>query len=600
MCGIGGYFLKQGATAPDGVLQRMEQALRHRGPDGSTIMTEGQAGFCHTRLAIIDVEGGAQPFVHQHENSHCLSMANGEIYNHRELRAGLDQSKLASASDCEVLLPLWLRDGDGFTRQLRGMYAAALYDGSTGRGCLIRDPFGIKPLYVIEDERGVFFASEISALKSSLQLDCDIDPLAAASLLDRQFVIGGRTPYEGISKLAPGEVLTIENGRITGRYRDAPLGDNPDDAVRANPDDLDALLLQTVDAHQLSDVPFGMFLSGGVDSSILLALMARLRLMGQVPDHTPRLLAYTVRFDRESVADETRHARMLADHLGAEFIDATYGEDDFITSAGMAVAATDDPVADYAILPSYHLAARARADVKVILTGEGGDEFFAGYGRYRAGMRPFLPKSPTRPGPALKSGLIRADLAQRLGHALMEQSGHLPSFTERLFDRDTALARLQQHDIAEWLPDDLLTKADRCLMHNGIEGRTPFVDRHLSAYGFGLGHADKIRKRDGKYRLKAWLQENLPEAKPFTPKRGFTVPVGEWIGRHASEFAPLVSRLDSITGIIDASAVQGLFAGADRRSGLLAWRVLYFALWHQIHGRGVDPAQPVAAILAAR
>ena len=115
MCGIGGYFLKQGATAPDGVLQRMEQALRHRGPDGSTIMTEGQAGFCHTRLAIIDVEGGAQPFVHQHENSRCLSMANGEIYNHRELRADLDQFKLASASDCEVLLPLWLRDGDGFT-----------------------------------------------------------------------------------------------------------------------------------------------------------------------------------------------------------------------------------------------------------------------------------------------------------------------------------------------------------------------------------------------------------------------------------------------------------------------------------------------------
>ena len=302
---------------------------------------------------------------------------------------------------------------------------------------------------------------------------------------------------------------------------------------------------------QVGDDKVLLGLSGGVDSSILLALMARLRLMGQVPDHTPRLLAYTVRFDRESVADETRHARMLADHLGAEFIDATYGEDDFITSAGMAVAATGDPVADFAILPGYHLAARARADVKVILTGEGGDEFFAGYGRYRAGMRPFLPKSPTRPGPALKSGLIRADLAQRLGHALMEQSGHLPSFTERLFDRDTALARLQQHDIAEWLPDDLLTKADRCLMHNGIEGRTPFVDRHLSAYGFGLGHADKIRKRDGKYRLKAWLQENLPEAKPFTPKRGFTVPVGEWIAHHAGEFAPLVSRLDSITSIID-------------------------------------------------
>ena len=598
MCGIGGYFLKPGRSAPAGFLGRLEAALRHRGPDGVGQVELNGAGFCHTRLSVIDIGGGAQPFLRKGAGRRSMAIANGEIYNHGALRGSLPAKAPGSASDCAVLLPLWLEHGEGFTSLLRGMYAAALYEegkGATGRGCLARDPFGIKPLYYIEDERGVFFASESAGLRVALDESGEPDRVSLAGVLDRQFVPGGKTPFAGIGKLAPGEALGIEAGSVASRRIDAPLADG---GGASDPDDLDALLQSTVEAHQLSDVPFGMFLSGGVDSSILLAMMARLRMLGRVPEHTPRLLAYTARFDRTDVADETGHAATLAAELGADFIDVGYGEGEFIRDAGKAVAATDDPVADYAILPSYHLARRAAKDVKVILTGEGGDEFFAGYGRYRAGLRPIFPKAPGRPGPALKSGLLREDVASGLRRQLDGRGGVAPLF-RRIADRGAALRQLQAYDIAEWLPDNLLAKADRCLMRHGIEGRTPFVDRHLSAYGFHLPAASKIRGRDGKFLLKSWLAENLPAAKPFTPKRGFTVPVGHWIHQHAARLGPLVAKLEGMRQVIDTDAVPGLFERADGRGGLLAWRVLYIALWHQIHARGADPDQPLADILAA-
>ena len=599
MCGIAGYFLRPGQSAPDGFLAGLEAALRHRGPDGTGREVMEGAGFCHTRLSIVDIKGGAQPFVQDKDGRRSMAVANGEIYNHEALRGELPAGTRPGASDCAVLLPLWIAHGGEFARGLRGMYAAALYeegaDGS-GDGCLVRDPFGIKPLYYVEDSRGVFFASEMAGLRDALGLAGEPDDASLAGVLDRQFVPGGETAFSDVGRLAPGEVLEIRAGRIARRLKDAPLKDG--DGGDPDPDHLDSLLESTVEAHQMSDVPFGMFLSGGVDSSVLLALMARLRGKGRVPDHTTDLLAYTVRFDGADVEDETGHAGRLADAVGAEFIDVAYGAEDFIRDAGKAVAATDDPVADYAILPTFHLAARAREDVKVVLTGEGGDEFFAGYGRYRAGLRPFFPKAPGRPGPALRSGLLRKEAAAGLRRLLGGRKG-LPPFHERIAGRDAALRRLQAYDIAGWLPDDLLVKADRCLMRHGVEGRTPFVDRHLSAFGFHLPASAKIRGRDGKFILKSWLAENLPEADPFTPKRGFTVPVGRWISENAATLGPLVAAQAGIRRIIDADAIPGLFGRADTRAGLLAWRVLYVALWHQIHVLGVDPDQPVADVLAA-
>ena len=597
MCGIGGYMLKPGQSAPERFLGRLEASLRHRGPDNvSRVEMEG-AGFCHTRLSIVDLAGGAQPFLREADGRRSMAVVNGEIYNHEDLRKGIPAKALSSASDCDVLLPLWLEHGEEFCFHLRGMYAAALYEEGReqfGNGCLMRDPFGIKPLYYFEDGRGVFFASELSGLREAAGESSEPDAVLLAGVLDKQFVPGGKTPFPAIKKLAPGEVLRIDEGSISGRLVDAPL----DDESSSDPDGLDGLLQSTVDAHQMSDVPFGMFLSGGVDSSVILAVMARLSRMGRTPGHTPRLLAYTARFDQESVASETAHAAMLAAEVGADFIDVPYGEDEFIRDAGKVVAATDDPVADYAILPSYHLARRAGSDVKVILTGEGGDEFFAGYGRYRAGLRPVFPKAPGRPGQALKSGLLLEEVAGGLRSLLDGRSG-LPTIFERTSGRDAALRKLQLHDIAGWLPDNLLTKLDRCLMSHGIEGRTPFVDRHLSRYGFHLPASAKIRGRDGKLVLKYWLSEHLPASRPFAAKRGFTVPVGHWINRHAAVLGPLVTRLEDMRRLVDPDAVPKLFMQADGKAGLLAWKVLYLALWQQIHVRGVEPDQPIPDILAA-
>ena len=602
MCGIAGYFLKPGATAPAGLLGRFADLMTHRGPDGTASKNIGQAGFAHTRLAIIDLAGGQQPFVSDQK----MAMANGEIYNHQALR---DQMAPAdrpdSLSDCAVILPLFSRHGSQFTDQLRGMYALAAYDGQTDQGILARDAFGIKPLYYLERESGVYFASEPAVLVKAGLAAAELDPLRAALLLDQQYYSGAEMILSPIKRLLPGEVLEIAKGQIAGRSFDRPL--EAASAQNSDPAELDARLQETVAAHQMADVPFGMFLSGGIDSSILLALMTRLN---PSPDTAP-VLAYTARFPDAPVPDETGLARQLADECGAQFIDCPYTRADFFADVGLAVAACDDPAADYAILPSLHLARRAARDVKIILSGEGGDEFFAGYGRYRRRLSLWPSARRPRPGLALKAGLLQAGLARQLqGHLshLAAQPGQSAGFAMRLLDRDQALRRIQRADIDSWLPDNLLIKLDRCLMQASVEGRTPFIDRQLSAWGYQLPAHAKLRGRHGKYLLQDWLAEHLPAALPFQRKRGFSVPAGYWAASEAARLAPLLEKLPMLGSVVTPGSIaavleSGRKAGdnsAAGRGGLLAWRLLFLGLWEQIHLHQVDPAQPVWDILAAR
>ena len=595
MCGIAGYFLKPDTQPLPDCLELMQACLHHRGPDGQETAHAGRAGFTQTRLAIIDLAGGRQPFVSSRPGGTALLVANGEIYNHQNLRAELEAGfDFQSRSDCEVLLALWLARPDELVTAPRGMYAAALYDDGKDEGCLVRDMFGIKPLYYCIHDTGVYFASEMTALRA-IGLGHDApDRLAAAYVLDKQFAPHPVTPFAGIQKLAPGEKLTVRAGQIEGRSTHRPL-DQPCPPSHAA--ELDSQIHDSVEAHQMSDVPFGLFLSGGVDSSVLLAMMARLRQSGQIAEHTPELLAYTARFDSEHVADETELARRLAKQTGAEFIDVVYDRNRFFAECGAAVAAMDDPVADYAILPSFALAARARQDVKVVLCGEGGDEFFAGYGRYRAGLRRIGAKFPNRAGPALNTDLLRPDLARELQADLARQAGRLPSWTSRLSNKAGALRALQAYDIDSWLPDNLLVKLDRCLMHNSLEGRTPFVDRKLSVYGYHLPFDQKLNGKQGKYALKAWLDEHVPEARPFARKRGFTVPVGHWIESEADALGGAVARLAAVSDLVNPDKITPVFRQAGGKGGLLAWRLLFYGLWHQIHVRGVAADQPVLEIL---
>jgi asparagine synthase (glutamine-hydrolysing) len=588
----------------------MERALAHRGPDGSGRYADSRAGLVHTRLSIVDLAKGAQPFIAPGEDGGQVLVANGEIYNHAALRqshcAGYD---FTSNSDCETLLALWARHGAGALQQLRGMYAAALYDSTRDEGLLIRDPFGIKPLYICETADGLFFASEIAALRAigiaeaAPQLSGP-DQLHAACIIDRQFAPDDLPAFPMIRRVAPGEMLIIRGGQIAETLTDTPLESGITDPVAPTIDAFEAQLHDAVEAHLMADVPLGLFFSGGVDSSAILAALADLRARD---GRGEPILTYTVRFNRGD-DDETGGVAALAAGEGAEFVDVPYGKADFLADAGLAALACDDAVADYAILPTLHLARRAARDVKVVLSGEGGDEFFAGYGRYRAGLRAIGAKFPTRPGPALRAGLFGDDLARQLDARYALAGANMPGLLQRLADRRGALAALQRHDIDDWLPNDLLIKLDRCLMRHGLEGRTPFIDRQMSAYGFHLPVAAKIGRGGGKHLVKSWLAQRLPACRPFARKRGFTVPVGGWIAEEAHRLAPLVAAQDGVAELISADKAQAVIEAADGRGdargngrgGLLAWRLLFYALWHQIHCRGISAEQPLADILAAR
>ncbi|MHB1220304.1 MAG: asparagine synthase (glutamine-hydrolyzing), partial [Alphaproteobacteria bacterium] len=351
MCGIAGLMTMDG-RAPDGaVLQRLEAALLHRGPDGIGHYAAGDVAMVQTRLAIIDLKTGDQPL---HGSDGLALIANAEIYNHVELRAASPEYNYRTGSDCEPPLYLYRRHGLDFTRHLRGMYAIALHDPAERRLVLARDPFGIKPLYYAETKQGFAFASEPHALIEAGLVQPRVNRARAVELLQLQFTTGRSGVLEGIKRVLPGETIVVSGGKVVERRRlpalPAGKADNigEDEALRR----LDAAFEDSVNVHQRSDVPYGMFLSGGVDSSAVLAMMARLN------DRPVR--AFTVGFPGTVARDERAHARAVAKEAGAEHVEVAFSEKDFWRTLPEVAAAMDDPAADYATLPTYVLARDAR------------------------------------------------------------------------------------------------------------------------------------------------------------------------------------------------------------------------------------------------
>lgn len=573
MCGIAGIMTVNGAPPEPAVLDAMKRALAHRGPDGEGSRVSGEVGLIHKRLAIIDLETGDQPLVGP---GGVALIANGEIYNYVELRRSLDGASMATQSDCEPPLHLYLRHGAGFAEHLRGMYAIAVHDPRERRLVLARDPFGIKPLYYAETPKGFAFASEPRAIIRAGLLAARVRRESAVELLQLQFTTGCETVFEGIRRVLPGETIVVERGRVVERRRRAALPSGPPESWREAEalSRLDEALQDSVTMHQRSDVPYGMFLSGGIDSSAVLAMMARL-------NERP-VRAFTVGFPGTAVADEREDARTVAASLGAEHVEIAFSEADFWRLLPKVAAAADDPAADYATLPTYRLAAEAGRDLKVILSGEGGDEMFAGYGRYRRALRPnWLGGRPMRGRGALD------------GFAVLRDAGGWRAGLERVeaevaTDGRSALQRVQAADCAAWLPNNLLTKLDRCLMAHGVEGRTPFLDPAVAAVAFRLPDRLKARHGMGKWLLRRWLAEHAPATRPFARKRGFTVPVGEWISARASSLGPLVAAQPGVAELCDPDAVRAVFRDAAGSAGIAAWRLLFYALWHAHHvGGGV-------------
>ncbi len=585
MCGIAGYMARTGAAFAPGTLSAFAGALAHRGPDGEGRFESGGTGFVHRRLAIIDLATGAQPLGGP---GGTQLVANGEIYNYVELRRELGEESFRTRSDSETVLHLYARDGLDFARALRGMYALAVFDPAEGRLVLARDPFGIKPLYYAETARGFAFASEPQALVRAGLVEARIEPRARAELLQLQFTTGDGTIFQGIRRVAPGETLVVADGRVIERRRLGALPEGgPEEISEADAiARLDRALADSVEVHQRADVPYGMFLSGGNDSSALLALMARL--------NDAPVLAFTCGFDEAGVPDERAHARAVAEACGARHVEVGFTRRDFWTLLPRVAAAMDDPAADYATLPTWKLAEAARGEVKVVLAGEGGDELFAGYGRYRSVLRPWwLGRRAMRARGTFDGfAMLDADMGGwRLGIEAAEAVSRTPG--------RSALQVAQAVDCADWLPHDLLAKLDRCLMAHGLEGRTPFLDPEVARAAFRLPDRLKVRRGTGKWVLRKWLEGVLPAARPFERKRGFTVPVAAWIEAEGGRLGPLVAAAPGVAEIARPADVRRLFAATGKRAGFACWALLFYALWHRANILGRAPQGDVFDTLSA-
>jgi asparagine synthase (glutamine-hydrolysing) len=570
MCGIAGIVGAPDAPTPDvAQLDALARALAHRGPDGSGHSVVGRVALMQTRLAIIDVSGGDQPLF----AGAAALVGNGEIYNYRELYNELPGVKFATGSDNELPLHLWLRDGVTYCDHLRGMYAIAIHERVAKTVTLSRDPFGIKPLYVAQTPRGLAFASEPRALLAAGYGERAVRAAARDELLQVQFTTGAETIFPGIFRVLPGETLTCADGRVLERRRIVALPDGAPEEIdeEAALARLDAALTQSVDLHQRSDVPYGMFLSGGIDSATLLTLMSRL--------NTAPVLAYTAGFAHPGVADERAAAARVANALGARHETMEITAEMVWRHLPEIVACMDDPAADYAIIPTWFLARRARQDVKVVLSGEGGDEMFAGYGRYRSAMRPWWLGGRVM---RARGNFDRLDVLR--ARPTVWRDGITASESQAISPGRSRLGVAQATDMADWLPNDLLLKLDRCMMAHAIEGRTPFLDPGIAAAVFRLPDGLKVRKGMGKYLLRKWLEKNCPAANPFGPKQGFTVPMGLWIGEQGAKLGPLVAAQPGVAEIAHPGRVEALFRAANgRRHGFGAWVLLFYALWHNAH-----------------
>ena len=567
---------RNGETPDPSVLDALMDGIAHRGPDGTGRHVAADTALVQTRLAIIDLATGDQPF---YEPDGAALIANGEIYNYIELRQKMSGTPFKTESDCETALFLYRQYGTAYTEYLRGMYSIAIHDPADGGSLILsRDPFGIKPLYYVETPNAFLFASEPNALLRTGLVEPGINADGREIFLQMQFSSGRTLPLDKVQRVLPGETLVVRQGRIVSRSRQAalPSGKPEDISEEAALARLDEALRDSVMVHQRSDVPYGLFLSGGIDSSAILGLMAQL--------NAQPVVAFTAGFDAATVHDERDHARMLAKRLGAVHEEITFGHPDFNRLLPRIAGAMDDPAADYAILPTWALAERAGDDLKVVLSGEGGDEIFAGYGRYRSVLRPWWlgGKSVRNRGVFDGMNILRWDAATWRDHIVGQEAR----------DRTEGRNRLQiaqAIDCEAWLPNDLLTKLDRCLMAHGVEGRTPFLDPRVAQSAFRLPDGLKIRDRRGKWILRKWLSGILPEAGAFAPKRGFTVPVGTWIAEAGTALGDAVADLECIQEIAHPDRVRAAFkSAAKKREGQAAWVLLFYALWHKAMIERVD------------
>jgi asparagine synthase (glutamine-hydrolysing) len=618
MCGIVGFVNRPGQPADRAILERMTATLAHRGPDGEGFYCEGPAALGHRRLSIIDLAGGAQPMANE-DNTVWLTY-NGELYNEFELRKELlaKGHTYRTSCDTESLIHLYEEEGINFARRLNGMFAAAIWDSRRGRLVLVRDRMGQKPLFYGElPEGGLAFGSEPKALLAHPAIGRTLDHASLVRYLFYEYVPAPHSIWQSLHKLPRGHVLCWEDGKLTvSSYWDShqsnPFGLNFEAAAGRFWNQF----RDAVSRHRRSDVPIGVFLSGGIDSSSVAAAICEIEPASSV--HT-----FSIGFEDPSF-DESRHARAVAHHLGTDHHEQTFSIDTVYQLLPKVASWLDEPFGDASILPTHLLSRFARSEVKVVLGGDGADELLAGYPTFlaerAAGMFRRLPRSAQAlAGAAVKKlpvdhrnfsfdfkvkqflrgaaeplplahqrwlgSFSGAEIAEILvgGDPIGIEEEHLGR--ARLIDGGTdALSRSLALYQDTYLPEDILTKVDRASMACGLEVRAPFLDADLVDFMQGLPPSFKLGRNRTKRLLKRAVAGKLPPDILARPKKGFGIPVASWL---RGPLAPLMNELLSPERL----KRQGLFKPeviahrmAEHQSGKHdhrkpLWTLLIFQLW---------------------
>ena len=637
MCGICGVY-PYGIGEPVGaeVLDRMLRSIRHRGPDDEGIYLDAHVGLGSRRLSIIDLPGGRQPIYN--EDRSVVVVFNGEIYNFEELRARLQRCGHAftTSSDTEVIVHLYEDAGDDCVHELTGMFAFALWDIRRKRLLLARDRLGIKPLYYADRGGRLVFGSEIKALLQHPAVPARPDLEGLGHFLSLKYVPAPQTMFDGIKALAPGGLMVCDrNGTTPRSYWQlsfaAPANGHRSEASYA--EELTTLLRQSVKRHLVSDVPFGAFLSGGIDSSMIVAVMSECL---NAPVKT-----FSVGFDGDGEAfSELPYARLVAGRYRTDHHEILLRAQDLVERAEKIVWHLDQPIGDPATLANYMVAELARRHVKMVLTGEGGDELFGGYARH-AGDRlsPLFDRIPRpakslalacasrlpglhRPrvalyalcqptetarlvnwfplfNPDMKAALLTDDFKAALNGRSAE---HL--FGDRLARTDATdpLSRMLYLDTTLWLPDDLLARGDKTSMAASLEARVPLLDHELVEFAATVPPHLKVRRLARKYLLKQVSRAWLPPQIIGRSKKGFPIPLSVWFRQQARSFVCDILSPSAVRrrGLFNPHYIQALIDRNDRgedECGSWLWALINVELWYR---RFIDSPGPQAGAESSR
>jgi asparagine synthase (glutamine-hydrolysing) len=635
MCGIAGFADAPGAgalTRDDATAraQAMCRVIRHRGPDDEGLWVEDGVALGMRRLSIIDLAGGHQPIAN--EDGTIRVVFNGEIYNFRALRAELEAAghRFATSTDTEVIVHGYEQWGVAVVRRLRGMFGVAVWDGRIRQLLLARDRVGIKPLYYSVARGRLRFGSELKSLLADPALPREIDVDALDHYLSFLYTPRDSSIFRDVCKLPPGHLLTWQEGRLHVEAYWKPSTTEPFSGdERDATEQLKAVLLDAVSSHLVSDVPVGAFLSGGVDSSLVVALMAR--------SSSERVKTFSIGFD-EPAFDELEHARRVADHYGTDHHEFIV-RPDAVNILDALVSHFDEPFADSSAIPTWYVSEVARRHVTVVLSGDGGDELFGGYDRYLPHPRVvafdrYAPQGLRRvaamAGATLPHGargrnflrhVARSDRGRYLDAIRYFSTDEKPVLLSadvraalgavdpetrlaRHFERYAALewpSQMMRFDLETYLPDDVLTKVDRMSMAHSIESRVPLLDNEVIDFASSLPATLKIRNGRRKHVLKEVASSFLPEGMVDRQKQGFGVPLGTWFRGGLRElFADtLLSRVALQRGYFDPGFVRRLVD--DHLSGrrdrtLQLWQLVIFERWHRqyVDGQSSTGAVPAA------